>query len=291
MNTAESDTNPHSPFKGAPFSIEIDNFLGPIDLLLHLVKSNELEIETVSLAHVADQYVACLDKMQDLDLEIAGEYLVIAATLLSIKSAVLLEQPIEMILDDEGNLVDPHEELLRRLKEAAVYKEGASYLAALPLLGQDVFAAPATLSDYPTPEETFRVHDPFLLGIAFKRLMEKSGQEGFRYQVTLDSVSIVERMMNLLNVLQAKPDHDNPFEGYTFQSLVKSASPEINSANIVGTFVDLLELCKRQVLLVGQNKEGEILVRLKKDSDIELSGLSSEFDKEENAEEALSFAV
>lgn len=257
--------------KGSPFSVSVDNFMGPIDLLLHLVKSNELEIETVSLAKVADQYVTCLQQMKDLDLEIAGEYLVIAATLLSIKSAVLLEKPVEFVLDDEGNLVDPHEELLKRLKEAAIYKEGASFLDNRPMLGRDIFAAVGSLGLYPTPEETFKEHDPYLLGVAFRKLMEKTGQEGFQYSVTLDSVSIVERMMQLLKVLQA----EDVGEGKNFESLV---GKEPTKGKIVGTFIALLELCKRQILIVKQLNE-EILVRLKEDKDIIIDNLESEFDQ------------
>ncbi|RIL11386.1 MAG: segregation/condensation protein A, partial [Proteobacteria bacterium] len=100
------------------FEVKLDVFDGPIDLLLHLVKQNELPIEKVSLAKVASQYLECLEKMRYFDLDVAGEYLVIAATLVSIKSSILLNQPVELVEDEEGNLVDPHEELLNRLREA-----------------------------------------------------------------------------------------------------------------------------------------------------------------------------
>ena len=99
------------------FSVQTPLFDGPIDLLLHLVKTNELPITKLSLAEVAEQYMQCLDMMRSLDLEIAGEYLVIAATLLSIKSSVLLDEPVEMVPDEEGNLYDPYEALLEQLGE------------------------------------------------------------------------------------------------------------------------------------------------------------------------------
>ena len=73
------------------FTVEIDQFNGPIDLLLHLVKQNELPVEKISLARVTSQYMHCIERMGKIDLEIAGEYLVIAATLLSIKSSILLD--------------------------------------------------------------------------------------------------------------------------------------------------------------------------------------------------------
>ncbi|MCB0334091.1 MAG: segregation/condensation protein A, partial [Bdellovibrionales bacterium] len=142
------------------FEVQLAFFQGPIDLLLHLVKRNELSIETVSLAEVASQYLECLDKMRQFDLEVAGEYLVIAATLLAIKSSVLLDEPIELVEDEDGNLVDPHEELLRRLREAEVYKDGAQALGQRHMYGIDVFSPPSLLSKVKAPPSEIKDHDP-----------------------------------------------------------------------------------------------------------------------------------
>lgn len=252
------------PPSDAMFTVEVDHFLGPIDLLLHLVKKNELEIEKISLAYVADQYVECLQKMRSVDLEIAGEYLVIASTLLSIKSSVLLQEPVELELDEEGNLVDPHEELLMRLKEASIYLEGAAMLEDLPMYGREVFAPVSTISDLPTPPDSYRAHDPYLLGVEFKKLLEKRGEEEVRYQITLDSVSIVDQMMGVLELLK------NAKAPMTFESLVMgtASGAHLQRAYIVGTFIALLELSKRQVLLVQQD-EDEITVALKGQRDDE----------------------
>ncbi|MCB0320839.1 MAG: segregation/condensation protein A [Bdellovibrionales bacterium] len=257
------------PLLEQPFTVQLDHFLGPIDLLLHLVKKNELEIEKVSLAYVADQYVECLEKMRELDLEIAGEFLVIAATLLSIKSSVLLSEPVELEMDEEGNLMDPHEELLMRLREAAIYKEGAELLSSRPFLGLDVFAPSGSLSKVPSPPETYRDHDPYLLGVAFRKLLLKADSEELRYEIVLESVSIVDRMMNVLDHLKRHP------EGLSFEALV---GKERSRGMIVGTFIALLELCKRQVLLVRQ-VESEIVVGLKENEEISTDGLNSEFDE------------
>lgn len=255
----------------ALFTVETDEFLGPIDLLLHLVKRNELQIEKISLALVADQYVACLERMRNFDLEIAGEYLLIAATLLSVKSSMLLEEPVELELDVDGNLIDPHEELLLRLKEAAIYTEGAAMLGERPILGREVFAPPSSLSDYPIPPETYREHDPYLLGLAFKKLLEKTGNDDLRYEVSLDSVSIVDQMMRVLELLTAS---EEPVE---FELLVRRTSGEsgFNRAYVVGTFIALLELCKRQVLQVTQEEEN-IRVALKSSTGKSAKELSEE---------------
>ncbi len=275
MNSeASSSDSENSSFREVPFAVSVDQFNGPIDLLLHLVKKNELEIEKVSLAYVADQYVQCLERMRDLDLEVAGEFLVIAATLLSIKSSVLLAEPVEFEFDEEGNLLDPHEELLMRLKEAAIYKEGAALLGERPLLDFDVFAPKSKLSKLPTPPETFTEHDPYLLGVAFKKLIEKKGLEDVSYEVVLDSVSIVDRMMQVLEILQKSA------KGHTFEELVGET---VTKGIVVGTFVALLELCKRQVISVrqaGGEMGDEIIVQLKQTEELSVEGLQSEFDSD-----------
>ncbi len=260
------------------FQVKLDLFDGPIDLLLHLVKENELEITRVSLAEVTNQYLACLEQMRRFDLEIAGEYLVIAATLLSAKSSLLLEEPVELIEDDFGNLVDPHEELLRRLREAEIYKEGARMLDDSGMLGRDVFAPPGMLGEFAAPPVEYHEHDPFLLGKAFQKLLnELEGAEARIYTVTLESVSIVERMMGVLDTLRK---HSGPV---VFYKLI----PDLTSrGSIIGTFVALLELCKRQAICVQQvNSFEEIQIALS-GTEFDSIGLVSEFDQEIDEDQA-----
>ena len=259
------------------FAVELENFDGPIDLLLHLVKQNELEIEKVSLAHVCSQYLACIERMRDYDLDVASEYLVIAATLLSIKSSVILDDPVELVEDEDGNLIDPHDELLKRLREAEIYKEGAAYLENRDMLGIDVFPTKPTKKQYGVPEETFRDHDAMLLGIAFKRLMQESGAESPQYMITLESVSIVERMMDVIDRLRKSPSKTLPFRALITDRTSRGA--------LIGSFVALLELCKRQVIRVEQeNSFGDISILLASE-DFDPTGVSSEFDAPTTAEE------
>ncbi len=251
------------------FEVELDLFNGPIDLLLHLVKQRELPIEKVSLAAVTDQYLRCVESAQEFDLDIAGEYLVIATTLLSIKASILLNKPVELVPDDEGNLVDPHEELLRRLREAQIYKDGAERLGRNPMLGIDVFAAPSSLAHFPDPDVKFVDHDPFLLARAFRKLLEQSGQSEAMFTISIDSVSIVERMMSILDTLKQNP------AGLPFQKLI----PDLSSkGSIISSFLAMLELCKRQAIRVRQDETfREIIVGLAS-SEIDEAALSSEFD-------------
>ncbi|RMD86094.1 MAG: segregation/condensation protein A, partial [Candidatus Dadabacteria bacterium] len=116
------------------FEVGVEHFDGPIDLLLHLVKSRELEISRISLAQVASQYLAYVEMMKGEELEVAAEYLVVAATLLSIKASFLLKQPSEFA-EEEDSLPDPQKELLARLREAEIYKDGAEALGAVKQLG------------------------------------------------------------------------------------------------------------------------------------------------------------
>ncbi|MCB0310489.1 MAG: segregation/condensation protein A [Bdellovibrionales bacterium] len=257
------------------FEVNLDLFDGPIDLLLHLVKLRELPIEKISLAQVADQYLSCIENAQGFDLEIAGEYLVIAATLLSIKSSMLLGEPVEQVIDDEGNLVDPHAQLLLMLREAEVYKISALELDGRALLGKDVFANTAALRYVKPGPVVFDEHDPFLLAKAFKKLLA-GAKEDPTLQISFDPVSIVQRMMVVLNKLQECGG------SLAFHQLVPDV---LNRSSIIGTFIALLELCKRQVIGVQQAENDEITVQLLSVDNnlIGLAGLDSECDQDRPA--------
>ena len=250
------------------FEVRLDLFDGPIDLLLHLVKQNELPIEKISLAQVASQYTDCLERARGFDLEVAGEYLVIAATLLSIKASVLLNEPVQLVPDEDGNLVDPHEQLLARLREAAVYKEGAQRLGEMKLLGVDVFAAPPALHLYGPEECVYGDHNPLLLGKAFKKLLEKAKQDP-GVVISLQFASIVERMMSVLDTLKRCGGSAR------FEELI----PDVTSrASVVASFVALLELCKRAIVHVLQEGEFEDIKIVLRSLEVDQSSFVSEFD-------------
>lgn len=254
---------------GTFFEVRLDAFDGPIDLLLHLVKGNELSIERISLAAVTGQYLTCIEQMQDLDLDIASEYLLVAATLLSIKAAVLLHDPIELQGELEDNLPDPHRELLERLRAAQVYKEGAERLGKMDILGVDVFHRPPTLGEFESPEETYRSHDSMLLGQAFRKLLERVGKEGFLLRFEVDSVSVVERMVSILDSLK---NSNGPLE---FSKLLTDVGSRIA---IVNSFIAILELCRRNAIIVVQdNSFEEIRIGLS-GTVIDKAVLTSEFD-------------
>ena len=122
----------------AGYSVKLSIFEGPLDLLLHLIRINEVEISDIPVARIAEQYLEYLDLMHELNLDVAGEYLVMSATLAWIKSRMLLPpEPSE----EEGEAIDPRAELVARLLEYQRFKEAASDLGERPLLGRDVFPA------------------------------------------------------------------------------------------------------------------------------------------------------
>ncbi len=257
------------------FNVSLDLFEGPIDLLLHLVKQNELPIEKLSLAQVTQQYMECIRGVEDFDLEIAGEYLVIASTLLSIKSSILLQKPVEFVADEDGNMFDPHEELLRRLREAEVFKKSAEVFGGMKMLNLDVFPSPSSMRKLGNVPVKYAQHDPVLLTKAFQKLLAGLKDRDATYAVTLEPVSIVDRMMNVVEMLRS-------FEGGTvsFEKLI----PDTSRGAIVVSFLALLELCKRHIIEVRQLEADEdIVVALVADlGDAPLSEevLYSEFDQE-----------
>ncbi|MCB0318587.1 MAG: segregation/condensation protein A [Bdellovibrionales bacterium] len=272
MLDSESGFEDYSHF----FHVSLEQFTGPIDLLLHLVKINELEIEKLSLAKITSQYLACIEDISNYDLEVAGEYLVIAATLLSIKSSILLNEPVELVINEDGEMVNPHDELLRRLREAEIYKEGAELLGAFARLGEEVFDAPPKLRGIPTPPTKFKDHDPYLLGKAFGKLLAGLDSDVDLYTVSIESISIVERMMTVLDVLKGAG------EPVVFYKLVPDLT---NRASIVGTLCALLELCKRQAIKVKQYANTEEIMIVLTGKEFDVSNLSSEFDEVSNLNE------
>lgn len=258
------------------FEVKLDQFDGPIDLLLHLVKQRELPIEKLALAEVTEQYLACLEAMRQIDLEVAGEYLVIAATLVSIKSSVLLDEPANFGIQLEEEGFDPHEELLQRLRDAEVFKEGADMLGEKKILGIDVFSSPSLLKEIEPPPVEFVDHDPMLLGKAFRQILDELS-EADTYKISLEEISIVDMMMTVLDKLKTIGGAS------AFYKLIPNRQSKMS---VIATFVSLLELSKRQVICVTQDEESSDIVVSLATEDTSTLELSSEFDGVQSSEQA-----
>lgn len=236
------------------FELKLELFDGPIDLLLHLVKKRELPIEKLSLAEVTSQYLECIRSLTYYDVELAAEYLVIAATLLSVKASVLLNDPVELVVDESGALVDPHEELLRRLKELERVRAAAEDLGNRPLLGSEVFAPPTKGVKIDPSLIPLADHQSELLVQAFQRVLQRLGEKSRVFSITIDSVSVVERMRIVVDSVRALGGRA------TFSALFQGA---YDRATAIGIFIALLELCKRRMVSVNQDApKGEIAIAL-----------------------------
>ena len=236
------------------FEVKLDLFDGPIDLLLHLVKKRELPIEKVSLAEVTGQYLECIKALRYYDVELAAEYLVIAATLLSVKASVLLNDPVELVVDESGSLVDPHEELLRRLRELEAFRLAASDLAARPTLGSEVFAAPVKGTKIDPLLIPLADHQSELLVQAFHKVLSRLGEKARVFSITIDSVSVIERMRRVVDTIRESGGVS------TFTKLLENVTDRVSA---IGVFVALLELCKRRMINVEQaGPRAEISIRI-----------------------------
>jgi segregation and condensation protein A len=254
------------------FEVKLDLFDGPLDLLLHLVKKRELPIERVSLAEVTGQYLECIKALQYYDIELAAEYLVIAATLLSVKASVLLNDPVELVIDESGALVDPHEELLRRLRELEAYRAAAADLSVRPTLGSEVFAPPVKGTKIDPALIPLADHQSELLAQAFRKVLARIGEQSRVFSITIDSVSVVERMRRVVDSMRLRGGAS------TFSELLGSGYDRVSA---IGVFVALLELCKRRMIAVEQAGPcEEISIRL---TDMQVDTQAIQEDAEELA--------
>ncbi|HMO02540.1 MAG TPA: segregation/condensation protein A [Oligoflexia bacterium] len=248
------------------FRIELDRFSGPIDLLLHLVKKNELPIEKLSLALVSKQYLEALNQLKDLDIDIAGEYLVIAATLLSIKSSLLLNKPVDLPTED-GSLADPAEELLLRVQMAERFRFLASEIGSRPQLGIDVFSGKRTIDRYGSPVYSYAPHDAQLIKSAFLKALSKYQKQSVSYTIQLEPISIADRMRFILDKLSKTK------EQIDFLDLLEQSS----LSELIASFLAILELSKQRLIYVSQ-VETEICIGLQENFQ-SVTELSSEFDQ------------
>lgn len=223
------------------YRIKLESFEGPLDLLLHLIRKNEVDIYDIPISTITKQYLDYVKLMKDLNLEVAGEFLVMASTLIQIKSKMLL--PPQEDEESEEEIEDPRAELVRRLLEYQKYKDAAQVLAGRELLGREVFAR-----TFPSPElavaeveETPPDLDLYHLIEAFQKVLARIPAESF-HQVGEDTISINDRIAQILEILLDRDlvEFDELFEG------------EITRDYVVVTFLAVLELCKMRTLKVLQ---------------------------------------
>ena len=221
--------------------IRLPEFEGPLDLLLYLIKKNEVDIHDIPIAPITRQYMEYLDLMKELNLDVAGEFMVMAATLIHIKSKMLVPvNPTEAEGEEESE--DPRDELVRRLLEFQRYKEAAGLLHQK----REIRAATWIRPDTALPafddagEEMIEAGLYDLIG-AFKELLERR-KTLLAHEVEHEGKSVEERMEELLDMLR---------EGQSLEFLELFASEE-TKAGMILTFLALLELIRLKRIKVYQ---------------------------------------
>ncbi len=235
-----------SSVEEAPYTIRLEMFEGPLDLLLHLIHKNELDITNIPIALITEQYLDYLKLMKVLNLDIAGEYLLMASTLLYIKSKTLLPTSSEEEVE-EGE--DPKAELIRRLLEYQKYKEAAAELEKRPMLDRDVFIRSTTMEIEEAGEEERVEVSLFELVEAFRIILERVKTEEF-HEVILDRLSVEEKIQEILSLLQKEK------RSMAFHLLFpEQASRRV----IIITFLAILELVKTKLVRVFQSAPFETI--------------------------------
>jgi segregation and condensation protein A len=223
--------------------VRLENFEGPLDLLLHLIRKNDLDIYDIPIAHITQEYLEYLDLMKDLNLEMAGEFLVMASTLMQIKSQMLLPAPET----EEMEGPDPRIELINKLLEYQRFKEAAGILAGYNEKAKDVFyrAIPP-----PFDEEDFVLKASTLdLLAAFKRILEEAPREVG--QILREEITIESKIREILDLLEEKPS-------IAFGELFTGSHKRLD---LIVTFMALLELIRlKQVVAVQSEIFGEIRI-------------------------------
>ena len=189
--------NDSYPEGRSAYTFRLEGFEGPLDLLLHLIQKNELDIFNIPIALITEQYLEYLQLMKVLNLDIAGEYLLMASTLLHIKSKMLLPKSSEGE-EEEGE--DPRAELVRRLLEYQKYKQAAGELEKKPMLDRDVFIRLIPLEPGEKTEEERIEVNLFDLLEAFRQVLERVKPETI-HEVVLEHLSVEDKIEEILTIL------------------------------------------------------------------------------------------
>jgi segregation and condensation protein A len=223
--------------------IRLDIFEGPLDLLIYLIKKEHLEICDIPIAKVIEQYLQFLELMKLLDINIASEYLVMAANLINIKSKMLLPKPEEPQEPEE----DPREELVRRLLEYEKFKEAADFLRKKEIERNRYFKR---LNEDPQKAEVFIEASIFDLISAFKSALKDIPKDIF-FEVVKDEFTVEEKIHDLLHLLLDK-------EKVSLNELFSTAK---NKLEIVVIFLAILELIKlKEIAAIQEQLFGQILI-------------------------------
>ena len=231
-----------------PDALEVflEAFEGPLDLLLYLIRRQNLDILDIPIAEITEQYMGYIAMLEDVQFELAAEYLVMAAILAEIKSRMLLPRP----QGDDEDEEDPRAELVRRLQEYERFKQAAENLDDLPREGRDFVIAEAHM----TERHIVQVPPEVDLGDMLNALRDVLGRAELfsHHQVQMEPLSVRERMTSIIERLRS-----NPYMEFQF-----FFTPEEGRMGVVVTFLALMELTRERIVDIIQNEPmGQIYVK------------------------------
>jgi segregation and condensation protein A len=249
------------------YKVELPDFEGPLDLLLHLVRKHELDILNIPIAFITDRYLSMLDVMRSLDLDVAGEYLLMAATLAHLKSRELVPpDPAEeaaLLAEDPEDDIDPRQELIRRLLEYQKFKDAAGKLADRPVTGRNVWPRGSSAEDvaglHALPGGAPLAEVPvFRLIESLERVLSRA-KVTFTHDVVTDRISITDRINELADRLESEGS-------FSFESLFDFVEAGVSSlgqikGQVVVTFLAILEMTRlKMVRLTQADTDGPIYI-------------------------------
>ena len=227
------------------FAIRLPAFEGPLDLLLYLIRRNEIDIYDIPIEDVTKQYIEVLNSMDDLDLEVAGEFFVMAATLMYIKSRMLLPQKDQgSNLDVEEDEVDPRWELVQQLLEYKKFKEASSEIEELILNSNDLIARIGPKEALEAVERPLKPVDRVDLWNTFNQVLRRLAERITTGEINAEQVTVADRMEFILLRFKDKPN-------FLFSELFESTT---TVTTIVATFLAVLELTRLGEILIRQER-------------------------------------
>ena len=231
------------------YNVKLDIFEGPLALLLYLIKKNRVDIYDIPISTITEQYLEYLEVMRSMNLDVAGEFLLMASTLLHIKSKLLLPPQDS---EEEPEEEDPREELVRKLIEYQRFKLAAEELMKRRLLGRDVFKRRNTsfLDGLKEEDQTIEIEDLSIMELisAFKEILKRLPEDTKGLEFTVDRFRVTDRINSILEVLSEE-------RSVRFDELFIPTAPR---GEIIVTFLAILELARLKMIRINQTTDGII---------------------------------
>jgi segregation and condensation protein A len=229
------------------YRVTLPEFEGPLDLLLHLCQTHEIDILNISIAFVAEKYIEYLEVMQNMSVEVAADYLVMAAHLAYLKSRELVPSPEPLEVSEDGeDPIDPREELIRRLLEYQKYKHAAESLGSRPIEGRNVFVRGVPLES--AGEAGLAEHSVWKLLEHWAQVLEKAKPQ-YTHDVVVDRVSISDRINQIVDLLESGKGM------VRFEDLLGADLSEAELRHkVVVSLLAVLELARLRVIRVMQEE-------------------------------------